>query len=178
MTLTYFMKGIDMMKAQLMSRNQTHFGIAVILMIVSIVLSVQAQEKHPFEGIWNANLAKSQRHENHQFKSATMKFEISDDLVLLTYTGVNMAGKEESGVTRILPDGKEHPVTEAPGVVTISKWTTSHLLEIVARKDGNVVGESKYEVSKDGKTLTATVKAVDAKGRPFEQIIVFDRDAK
>jgi hypothetical protein len=41
-------------------------------------------------------------------------------------------------------------------------------LEIVARKDGNVVGESKYEVSKDGKTLTATVKGVDAKGRSFE----------
>jgi len=167
-----------MKKAQLTSRNQTHFGMAVVLMIASIVSAVQAQEKHPFEGIWNANLAKSQRHENHQFKSATIKFEISDDLVLLTYTGVNMAGKEESGVTRIQPDGKEHPVAEAPGVVTISKWTTSHILELVARKEGNVVGESKYEVSKDGKTLTATVKGVDAKGRSFEQIIVFDRDAK
>jgi len=147
-------------------------------MIFSIVLSVQAQEKHPFEGIWIANLAKSQRHENHQFKSAMMKFEFSDDLVLLTYTGVNMAGKEEKGTSRIHPDGKEHSVTEAPGVATISNWTTSHILEIVARKDGNVVGESKYEVSKDGKTLTATVKGIDAKGRSFEQIIVFDRETK
>jgi hypothetical protein len=107
-----------------------------------------------------------------------MKFEISDDLVLLTYAGVNMAGKEESGTSRIHPDGKEYPVTESPGLVTISKWTTSHILEIVARKDGSVVGESKYEVSKDGKTLTATVKGVDARGRSFEQIIVFDRETK
>jgi hypothetical protein len=172
------MKEVDMKKAQFTSRNQTQFGVAVILMIVSIVSAVQAQEKHPFEGLWNANLSKSQRHENHQFKSATMKFEISDDLVLLTYSGINMAGKEESSKTRIRPDGKEHPVTEAPGVVTISKWTTSHILETVARKDGSVVGESKYEVSKDGKTLTATVKGVDAKGRSFEQIIVFDRETK
>src|SRR5262245_65772086 len=125
------MKGADMRKAQLMSRNQTHFGIAVILMIVSIMSSVQEQEKQPFEGIWNANLSKSQRHENHQFKSATMKFEISDDLVLLTYTGVNMAGKEESGTTRIQPDGKEHPVAESPGVITISKRTNSNILKIV-----------------------------------------------
>jgi hypothetical protein len=167
-----------MSKAQLMIRDQTHFGIAGILMIVSIVLWVQAQEKHLFEGIWNANLSKSQRHENHQFKSARLKFEISDDLVLLTFTGINMAGKEESGTRRIHTDGKEHPVTESPGVVEISKWATSHVLEITAKKDGSVIGESKYEVSKDGKLLTATVKGIDAKGRSFEQIIVFDRESK
>ncbi len=177
MTLPHLMKGVSM-NAKLLNSNQTHFVIAVILVIVSIVSSVQAQAKHPFEGVWNANLSKSQRHENHQFKSATMKFEISDDLVLLTFTGINMAGKEESGTSKINPDGKEHPVTEAPGVVTISKWTTSHILEVVARKDGTAVGESRYEVSKDGKTLTATVKGIDAKGRSFEQIIVFDRETK
>ncbi|MCI0664912.1 MAG: hypothetical protein L0220_27930 [Acidobacteria bacterium] len=173
------MKGVNMRKEQIINRNQTHFfGIALALMIVSILPSVQAQEKYPFEGIWNANLAKSQRHENHQFKSATMKFEVSDNLVLLTFTGINMAGKEESGTSRIHPDGKEHPVTESPGVVTISKWATSHRLELIARKGGSVVGESNYEVSKDGKMLTATVKGVDAKGRPFEQIIIFDRESK
>jgi hypothetical protein len=37
------------------------------------------------------------------------------------------------------------------------------------------VGLAKYEVSADGKTLTATVKGVDASGRDFEQVIIFDR---
>jgi hypothetical protein len=46
----------------------------------------------------------------------------------------------------------------------------------VAKKDGKVAGQSSYEVSSDGKTLTATVKGMDAKGRPFEQVIVFDRE--
>jgi hypothetical protein len=162
------MKEVDMKRA--------FFGIAVILMIVSIVSSAKTQEKHPFEGTWNANLSKSKRHENHQFKNAKLKFEISDDLVLITFTGINMAGKEESGTRRIHPDGKEHPIAESPGSVEISKWATTHLIEIVAKKDGSVIGESKYEVSKDRKELTATVKGVDAKGRSFEQVIVFDRE--
>ncbi|MGH9767828.1 MAG: hypothetical protein ACREAB_10380 [Blastocatellia bacterium] len=70
----------------------------------------------------------------------------------------------------------EYPISEAPGVVEITKWVGSHTLELVAKKDGKVVGESMYEVSKDGKTLTSKVKGTDAKGRQFEQVIVFDRE--
>jgi hypothetical protein len=39
-----------------------------------------------------------------------------------------------------------------------------------------VIGEGRYEVSSDGKTLTSKVKGTDAKGRQFEQVIVFDRE--
>lgn len=37
-------------------------------------------------------------------------------------------------------------------------------------------GESTFEVSADGKTLTATLKGADASGADFEQIIVCDRE--
>ena len=60
--------------------------------------------------------------------------------------------------------------------MTIARWVGSNILELVAKKDGKVVGESTYEVSKDGKTLTSKVKGTDAKGRPFEQVIMFDRE--
>ena len=46
----------------------------------------------------------------------------------------------------------------------------------MAKKDGKVVGQSAYEISKDGKTLTAKVKGIDASGREFEQVIVFDHE--
>ena len=54
---------------------------------------------NPFRGTWVANLEKSRRHADHQFRSATLTFEVSDDVVSLTHTGVNMAGKPESGTT-------------------------------------------------------------------------------
>ena len=75
-----------------------------------------------FAGTWKADLSKSQRDPNHQFQSLTMRFDVSDEAVSFTFTGVNMAGKEESGTRKVRPDGKEYPVAEAPGVVTITRW--------------------------------------------------------
>jgi hypothetical protein len=128
-------------------------------------------------GNWKANLSKSQRDPNHQFQSLALRIESSDDgVLLLTFTGISMSGKEESVKQKLQPDGKEYPVAEANGIVQVSRWVGPQTLESVARKDGTVIGESRYEVSSDGKTLTSKVKGTDAKGRQFEQLIVFDRD--
>jgi hypothetical protein len=70
---------------------------------------------------------------------------------------------------------RHHPVSpQAPGVVAVTIWIGTHVLATEAIKDGRAVGKA-YEVSGDGRTLTATVGGVDAAGKPFDQIIVFDR---
>jgi hypothetical protein len=130
---------------------------------------------NPFIGTWKANISKSKQHSNHQFESATLRFEVESDVVTLNYAGVNMSGEQESGTSKLHPDGKEHPIAEAPGVVEVTRWADSHTLETVAKKDGKVVGQSTYQVSSDGKALTAKVKGTDASGAGFEQVIVFDR---
>lgn len=165
------MKNTILQKRTLASLRMAAFAIAVVFVPIT-----SAQEKHPFAGNWKANLEKSQRHENHQFKSATMQFEITENEVAVTYSGINMAGKQEGGTRKLHPDGKEHSITEAPGFVEITKWAGSNKLETVVKKDGSLYGQSSYEVSSDRKTLTATVKGTDAKGRPFEQVIVYDRE--
>jgi hypothetical protein len=50
-------------------------------------------------GTWKANLSKSQRDPNHQFQSLTVHVEVSDEAVLLSFTGVNLAG-EQVAITR------------------------------------------------------------------------------
>jgi len=72
-------------------------------------------------------------------------------------------------------DGKEHAIAEAPGMVVITRWIGSRTLDMVARKGDETVSRGLYEVSADGKTLTATVSGTDASGTDFEQVIVFDR---
>jgi hypothetical protein len=126
-------------------------------------------------GTWKANLAKSQRDPNHQFQSLTLHFEVSGDAVSLAYSGVNMSGEEESGAQRMHPDGKQYRVAEAPGVAVITKWLGPDVLETVAKKDGKVVGQGTYEVSGDGRTLTARIKGIDASGGSFEQVVVLER---
>lgn len=151
-------------------------SLAVMLVVAAVAPAALTQAKNPFAGKWKANLAKSKRDPNHLFKSLTLRFEISDDVVSVTYAGVNMSGSEESGTTKLHPDGKEHPIAEAPGVVEVSRWVGPRLLESVGKKDGKVVGQSTYEISSDGNTLTAKIKGIDASGSTFEQVIVFDRE--
>ena len=74
-----------------------------------------------FLGTWIANLSKSQRHANHQFESATLRFDMSGDAVRLTHSGLNAKGEQESGTTMFHPDGKEYPVEQAPGVVGVAE---------------------------------------------------------
>jgi hypothetical protein len=131
---------------------------------------------NPFLGTWIANIERSRRHANHQFQSATLTFEVSGDVVSLTHAGVNMAGESESGDTVLTADGHEHPVSpQAPGVVAVTKWVGTHVLATEAKKDGRPVGTATYAVSEDGNTLTATVGGIDAAGKSFDQVIVFDR---
>ena len=134
-----------------------------------------AAKQSPFAGNWAANLAKSKRHPNHQFQSATLQFVVSGDTVTLTHGGVNAAGQEESGTITLQADGKERPIPQAPGVVSVVKWVGSRVLETLGKKDGQMVGRGTYEVSADGKTLTATVSGRDGSGAAFDQVIVFDR---
>jgi hypothetical protein len=130
---------------------------------------------NPFVGTWTANLEKSSRHANHQFGSATLTFEVAGDEVTLIHDGVNASGKSESGTTVLRADGRDHPVSpQAPNVVVATRWVGTNVLETVAKKDGQVVGQGTYVVSADGATLTATVAGTDAAGKPFQQVIVFD----
>ena len=129
-----------------------------------------------FVGTWIANIEKSRRHANHQFQGATLSFDVSGDRITLTHGGVNAAGKQESGTTVLCSDGQDHAVSPlAAGVVVATRWRGANILETVAKKNGQVVGDGTYEVSGDGRTLTATVAGIDAAGTRFEQVIVFDR---
>lgn len=134
-----------------------------------------AARPSPFVGSWAANLSKSKQHPNHLFKSATLEFVVNGDTVTLTQGGVNASGQEESGTITLQADGKERPIPQAPGVVSVVRWIGPNVLETLGKKDGQVVGRGTYEVSADGRTLTATVSGTDGSGAAFSQVIVFDR---
>lgn len=132
---------------------------------------------NPFSFTWVANIENSRRHTNHQLQSATLSFEIAGDDVSLTHSGVNMAGKRESGTTLLHPDGREHLVSpQAPGVVAVTRWVGTHVLESEAKKDGRSVGKGTYEVSEDSRTLTRIVAALRLHKFPLSRKIIRRRD--
>lgn len=131
---------------------------------------------HPLAGTWIANIAKSRRHENHRFASATMHFAIAHDEVRLSYEGVNASGKVERSEQVLQADGLPHDHPLAPGIVVTSSLGPRGFTSI-ATKDGATMGRGSYDVSEDGNTMTATVTGIDGSGNAFEQVIVFDRRA-
>jgi len=131
---------------------------------------------HALDGTWIANIEQSHRHENHRFANATMHFAIVDDEVRIRYEGVNASGKPESSEQVLQADGLPHDHPLVPGIV-VTNTLGPYGFESRATKDGIVMGKGSYDVSADGNTMTATIAGIDASGKPFEQVIVFDRDA-
>ena len=129
--------------------------------------SVVSEMTNPFTGKWRANLSKSKRHPGNQFQSAMLEFTVEGDVVTIVDFVIDDSGHEESGKNIILVDGDEHPSENGNGYILIARWRSSRVLETVAKKDGQIVGWGKYEVSDDGKTLTISGD---------EQKILLDRD--
>jgi hypothetical protein len=131
---------------------------------------------HPLIGSWIANIEQSSRHENHRFASATMTFAIADDEVRLAYEGINASGKSERSEQVLRADDLAHDHPLAPGIV-VTNSLGPRGFRSTATKDGAIVGNGSYDVSEDSSTMTARVEGVDGSGKPFEQVIVFDRGA-
>ena len=162
-----------------MTHMRRSLALVVLLtgcVAVPLLADPQSSERSPFSGTWVANIAKSKRHPNHQFQSATMDFAVVGNTVTLKHGGVNAGGQQESGTVVLEADGKEHPIPEAPGITVVTRWVGPRVLHTIGKSAGAQVGEQTYEVSTDGKTLTAKVAGVDASGSRFDQVIVFDRN--
>lgn len=121
-------------------------------------------KENPFVGTWTTDVAKSQRHPSNQFQSATIQFAVAGDTVTIADVVVSESGQEEHGKNTVHADGRERVFDH--GYTVTARWNGVHVLETVAKKDGQVVGWGKYEVSPDGNTLTISGD---------QQLIVLDR---
>src|ERR1041385_2014581 len=121
-----------------------------------------------FIGTWKMNPEKSELDPNHRAMAAKMYWEQEADGYRITAEGVNARGqmvKEAS--QRFIPDGKEHPVPGAPGVTSIVTRPEPKTIQVESKKDGQIVGRASYVVSRDGKSMVATVAGIDGKQRAF-----------
>ena len=129
-------------------------------------------------GSWKLNCEKSNFDANHRPQAGTMAFELTPEgHYLLTAEGRNEKGEPcKERPARFIPDGKEHPVPDFPGLVSIATRPDPNTLRgEVRREDGSVVGGGTYVVSADGKSLTAENFGYDTQLRQFKQQTVWDR---
>ena len=154
-------------------------GLAAAALAVAVT-GVSAQKAAPWAdaglGTWKLNPAKSKFNPGPPPDNFTAKFESAGKAVKVTMTGVAKDGKTNvSGYTAAY-DGKEVPMTGSQTADTTSvRRIDDYKTERVDKKGGKVVQTLVRTVAKDGKTMTVTVKGVNAKGEKVDHVAVFDR---
>ena len=147
----------------------------VVLVVLGLVGTIWAAD--PTLGTWKLNIAKSKLTPSEaQIKELTWaKREIGDQFEII-FTGIGTDG--ETFTYKIMAPIKggvcQSDVVAKDGmmvttVISSGEWYVTSLL------NGKQVGEGHYVLSKDGKTINRTSKAIDAQGNLNETLMVFDK---
>ena len=122
-----------------------------------------------FVGNWVADLSKSRLDPKSQFKGATLTISVTADTVTLSSELVNASGQKQKGAETFRTDGTETAGTLTAGITHMARWVGPQVLATVANKGGDTVFVIIYQVSPDGRTLTARSSGL------LEQVVVFTR---
>jgi hypothetical protein len=131
-----------------------------------------------FVGTWSLNPGKSEFDVHHRPSEATIVFEIGvEGGYLMTAEGAKANGERvRERPQRFMPDGKQYPVPELPGLTAVATRPEANMLRAeVRRDDGTMAGQAEYVVSADGRSLTATNSGFDSQLRQFQQRTVWER---
>ena len=132
----------------------------------------------PFVGTWKLNADSSMFDANHRPTEAIMRWRLeADGGYLMEAEGINEKGESVSErPQRLVPDGNAYPVSDFPGLRTVTTRPQPNTLRAeVRREDGSVAGSGSYVVSDDGTLMTATTAGFDTQLRQFETRTVWNR---
>lgn len=127
-------------------------------------------------GTWKLNMEKSKFSPASPVKSLTATREAANGGVKVVTSGERADGTAINSSYTAKFDGKEYPVTGSPYDSIALKQVDASKFTFTAKKAGgkyNVLG--RMVVSKDGKTLTSTVKGANADGKPYHATLVYDK---
>ncbi len=126
-------------------------------------------------GTWELNLAKS-KFTTAPPKSSTRTYEAVPNGLKFAGREVDADGQTVVGHWTAYYDGKDYPTIGSPHADTIAiKRIDSFTGESIQKNAGKVVTRNRRVVSPSGKVMTMTASGMDAQGKPFTNVLVFDR---
>ena len=122
-----------------------------------------------FAGTWKVNFAKSK----FPGKPPLVDMATVDPDGTVTVNETNAEGKSASWHYTPL-GGKAVPVIGRENTTVLVKKINDHTNEQTWNFDGRP-GKSRAVLSKDGKTTTFTMDGTDKDGKPFHELVVYDK---
>jgi hypothetical protein len=108
--------------------------------------------------------------------SITFKIDPWEDGLKTTVDRVEAGGRTIHYEFAAKYDGKDYPVKGSPNADMVSfKKTDANHADAAWKKDGKTVSTSQFVITRDGKTLTETLKTKSAQGSDVTIVFVSDR---
>jgi hypothetical protein len=150
--------------------------VVAVLIVGFVGLELLAQVADPLIGTWDLNVAKSKFNPGPALKSSIRTFEAIANGLKYSGKSVNADGTTLGTQWTAYFDGKDYPITGDPNTDTMAiKRIDKFTIEGTAKKAGKVTYRVRQIVSQDGKVSTLTVQGTDAQGKPYNNVLVFDK---
>jgi hypothetical protein len=151
----------------------------LLLVVLGLAGSLRAADD-PHLGTWKLNIAQSKFSPSYPApKEATFVFRAAGDQIEWVLTGTGASGSpissegsypREGGVVKwVVPPPGLADTTIITTVITPYELCETFL------KDGKQQQVDHIVIDKDGRTTHETIKGKDLQGRPFEVLLVFDK---
>jgi hypothetical protein len=146
--------------------------LVLTLSLMAISLTAKAADMAPggFAGTWKVNFAKSK----FPGKPPLVDMATIDPDGTVTVNETNSEGKSTSWHYKP-EEGKAVPVTGRDNTTVLVKRVNDRTIEHTWSFDGRP-GKSNAVLSKDGKTTIFTMDGTDKDGKPFHEVVVYDKE--
>jgi len=152
--------------------SKRSIAIAVIAVFVLTLVSMALAADNPFAGTWKLNAAKS-TFDTPLPKSYILKIEFEGERMKWILDSVRNDGT--TAHNEFTTEKESVEITTGNGgtgkVITFNA-STHHS---VVKKDGKVIMDLDAVLSKDGRTMTRKVFAINAQGQEIHRVEVFDK---
>jgi hypothetical protein len=128
----------------------------------------QQAARSPFAGSWSADLSQSRLDPKMPIKGADITISVTGNVITHVSSVVMPSGKTIQERETLRADGTETAATDQ-GVVHVANWVGSHVLALITKKGNQNLALITYQVSTDGRTLTARTSGL------VEQMVIFKR---
>ena len=143
-------------------------------LLIGVLFATTAWAESPFVGTWKLDAAKTKFTAGEAPHDETIVVADEGDHATVRTTGTTASGRPISIRYSVPVKGGAAQIEESPcDAMTVTR-TGSNVADTVCTRRGRQIGTRHTVISDDGKTMTATVDGIDARGR-ISGVEVYDK---
>jgi hypothetical protein len=149
--------------------------LAAIIVLTLVPSHLLLAQGNPFLGTWKLNPAKCKFTAGAPPKEETFTVQLVGDQDQMTANGTAADGSAITLKYQVPKKGGAGRILTGPFDGISAKMIDENTMGTSYRKGGKEIRSTQTVISKDGKTMSATIKGTDAQGKPASGVLVFEK---